>query len=274
MPCEQCSSIPQSTSPSPSPTPPPGIFLDGGAGPYSDGGAGPYSDVGDTESTDSTGIHVHCNTLTDEQFNMLFSYTIANRVSGGANSTRSAFTMPPLPFVDAGEDNTKSLLDTFPLVSHETISEIIHFEFFHPNLYKLDPVSSESSKEYPTLVSLIGPLSIYFQILACYAAASNSTSAVLAIQRASASYSAHLASLNSTYEWSAVLQYHSRFFFRRSREMARGDFSGWCAPDNDLVGEVLLGHNRIQWAHTFKVYSILVVVLILQAWSMLGKHFY
>lgn len=195
--------------------------------------------------------------LTDAQFNMLFSY-IRRALSASENENpprtqmeNSTFTMPAFLFIQQpSATSAESIADNFPHVPPDTIQEILHFEFFPPDLYKLDPISSESTKQYSTLSSLMGPLSVYFQIIGCYAASSNNSSAVLAVQRASLAYCAHLSSLNETYEWSAVLEYHSQFFFRRSREMARGDYSGWQSPDQELMGQLLFPHVRHPRQHS------------------------
>lgn len=181
------------------------------------------------------------------------------------------FRVPPFPFLQSTAATT-TVLDQFlqrhfPLVSRETLQEIIHFEFFPPDLYKLNPMYLEKgldletkTEDYPTFDSLMEPLVVYFQILSCYAASSNSISALLAIHRGSHVYRAHLSSLNRTYKWPAVLEYHSQFFFRRSREMARGDFSGWCSPDNELISQVLLGHDHPQPGSPSSFFPILFIL--------------
>lgn len=212
------------------------------------------------DGAESDVIHVNCNILTDEQLNLLLSH-VAHRAPHVRPSPTltpaSPFIMPPFPAMQAGQplQLDKPIPTLFPSVSPETIFEIIHFEFFPADLYKLDPTSLEKGLDtviiatqdhYPHLASLIVPLHVYFRILGCYAASSNSPDAVVAILNASLAYCAHLSSLNLTYKWPALLQYHNQFFFRRSREMARGKFSGWLAPDNELIAEVLFGHNLSQ----------------------------
>lgn len=158
------------------------------------------------------------------------------------NDSSSSFTAPPLAQTPMPPSDVQALSELFPFVSPETISEIIHFQFFPTDLYKLDPTSA--TKDYPTLASLIDPLFVYFQILGIYAASKNQVSALLSIHRASLIYGSHLSSLDRTYVWPAILEYHFRFFYRRSHEMACGNFSGWYSPDNELLGQHLFGRNQ------------------------------
>ncbi|KAF8154038.1 hypothetical protein B0H34DRAFT_631033, partial [Crassisporium funariophilum] len=138
-----------------------------------------------------------------------------------------------------------SLLDVFPFIPRATIMEIVRFEFHPLNLYKLDVLAQEkaadaqntmdledghftirertgSAKDYPNFASLLKPLLIYFDVLGVYAASSGNVAAILSILRGCTAYCAHLSSLNQTYFWVAILQYHKQFFLKRTKEMARG----------------------------------------------------
>ncbi|KAF9486411.1 hypothetical protein BDN70DRAFT_10947 [Pholiota conissans] len=210
-------------------------------------------------------------TLTNSQWRELMDKGQGSFPSlSGSSHSATATTIPPFvpgPATEANSQSCESLTDQFPYISRATIIEIIRFEFHPLNVYKLDLVSHDkaaetrntldiedgsftvrertgSAKDYPNFASLLEPLLTYFEILGAYAASSGSASSTLAILRGCNAYCAHLSCLNRTYTWSAILQYHKHFFLKRSKEMARSNFSGWLNPDANLMSQFLFGHVR------------------------------
>ena len=63
-----------------------------------------------------------------------------------------------------------------------------------------------SIKEYPGFVSILGLLSVYFEILGTFALSNGNASAVFTNFQGSSAYAQHLFDINTLYKWSAVLQ--------------------------------------------------------------------
>ena len=156
----------------------------------------------------------------------------------------------------------ESLYDLFPLIETGTILDITRHVFKPLDLFRLDPALHDKNMElkttldfengsllakartgslcdYPHLSSLIKPLSTYFNILSAYAASSGNTAATYAISTGGFQYIHHLSTLNQSYQWTAVLQYHKACFMLRCHEMLKGDYSGWAHSDGQLMNSHL-----------------------------------
>uniref|UniRef100_A0A8H7XSH2 Uncharacterized protein n=1 Tax=Psilocybe cubensis TaxID=181762 RepID=A0A8H7XSH2_PSICU len=213
--------------------------------------------------------------LTNEQLEILISRGLIGNQrievpAGPATVTAAPQAAQIPPFISNASSSTapsESLVDLFPDVPRATILEIVQFTFHPFNLNKLDLSAHEkvhdarsslvlendsltvkarigTAKDYPTLQSLLEPLFIYFNILGQYAASSGSARATAEVTSAFAYYCAQITTFSRTYQWHAVLAYHQRFFLRRSKEMAHGDYSGWKVPDAALQAICLTPHTR------------------------------
>ncbi|RPD64168.1 hypothetical protein L227DRAFT_320030 [Lentinus tigrinus ALCF2SS1-6] len=78
--------------------------------------------------------------------------------------------------------------------------------------------------DYPTLQSLVDPLTTYFRILI---AACTSVYDLLQLADGSHQYLSQLVAFEGKYEWAAVLAYHFDFYRAQVREMKRGNYAGW-----------------------------------------------
>ncbi|KAF8814520.1 hypothetical protein BYT27DRAFT_7082109 [Phlegmacium glaucopus] len=181
--------------------------------------------------------------------------------NGAIPVTPPTLSLNPPPFHSSASSVIpigESLYDLFPLVETGTILEITKHTFKPLDLFKLDPTlhdknmdlkttldlengsitakaKSGSLRDYPQFTSLLEPLMVYFNILSAYAASSGNVDATYAIAQGTCLYVQHLSTLNCSYTWHAVLQYHKAFFLLRCREMARGDYSGWTRSDGQLM---------------------------------------
>lgn len=97
-------------------------------------------------------------------------------------------------------------------------------------------------KEYPSLHSLLIPLSTYFAVLQAFSASAGDAHATFLIGLSAARYTAHLLDLHQNYEWTAVVQYHMQFHLHCRQEMLNGSYSGWAQPDQLLMSQYLFGH--------------------------------
>ncbi|KAJ7107272.1 hypothetical protein C8R43DRAFT_905807 [Mycena crocata] len=145
----------------------------------------------------------------------------------------------------------------FPDIEPGTINAVLNHTLRAWDLYLLDPrvqdveptyvfngftssfeKSTSQSEEYSTLDSVIFPLHNYFAILLVHNPKAQRLPVYLL------SYLTHLQSLAADYEWDAVLEYHTLFFNRRSREMEEsGDYSAWSGPDIALLCTSVYPHR-------------------------------
>ena len=169
------------------------------------------------------------------------------------NAPLPPFVAAPSPF--AG----KSLQNQFPEVEAGTLLDIVRHEFRPGDLFKLslrvrdkvDPDRSESSKKisgpyaaYPSLHSLLTPLTTYFSVLQSFAASSGDATAASSIGIGGQRYIAHVLDLHQRYEWLAVVEYHIHFHLRRRCEMADGNYNGWLQADPDLLNSYVYDRRR------------------------------
>ena len=163
------------------------------------------------------------------------------------------FVAAPSPFVG------KSLHNQFPEIEAGMLLEIVHHDFKPDNLFKLslqardktDPDRPESSKKtsgpyaaYPSLHSLLTPLTTYFSVLQSFAASSGDASAASSIGVGGQRYIAHILDLHQRYEWLAVVEYHIHFHLRHRCEMADGNYNGWLQADPDLLNSFVYDRQR------------------------------
>lgn len=180
--------------------------------------------------------------------------------STGLGSTTQSFVGPLTSNPAAGT----SLLRLFPEVEAATIFQIITHEFKAIDLSKLDSRLRDQAqcgylefddgrlqlrnaeptiKDYPTPVSVIYLLQIYFRILMVYA---NPTGKALEVALATNSYAATLLKFSTEFDWHAVLAYHLAFFNRRRRDMLDGNYASWGVIDSELVNKHLTAAVRKQ----------------------------
>ncbi|KAI0355034.1 hypothetical protein OH77DRAFT_1377335, partial [Trametes cingulata] len=149
----------------------------------------------------------------------------------------------------------------FPHIEAGVLLEITRHQFKPSELRKLDPkyrrrtanpvvkfdaavggftICQPSMEEcYPSLQSVVAPLTTYFHILTMFAASSGSLAAVCLVARGAFAYLSQLAQFNEDYQWSAVLAYHLEFHYKRRSCMADGDYSGWDTIDSGLKAKHL-----------------------------------
>ena len=164
------------------------------------------------------------------------------------------FVANPSPFIG------KSLHTQFPEIEAGTLLEIVRHDFKPNDLFKLalrardkaDPDRPESLKKfsgpyaaYPSLHSLLTPLTTYFSILQSFAASSGDATAASLVGIGGQRYIAHILDLHQRYEWLAVVEYHIHFHLRRRCEMAEGDYNGWLRADPDLLNSYVYDRRRI-----------------------------
>jgi hypothetical protein len=99
-------------------------------------------------------------------------------------------------------------------------------------------------REYPSLHSILIPLSMHFAILQAFAASAGDVHATFLIGHSAACYTAHLLELHQNFEWTAVVQYHMQFHLYCHQEMIDGTYSGWSQPDQLLMSQYLFGCAR------------------------------
>lgn len=176
-----------------------------------------------------------------------------------------ALSLPPF-IRSTGADAIvrKSIHSLFPHINAKVLVEIANHTFEPCDLCKLDPTlrvkdknqsldmedgrliirESIDTKDYPSYSSLMTPLSVYFDILQAFAMSGGSVGDCYLIGRGFATYMRHLMSYSSHYEWSAVLQYHLHFHFRRRQDMIDGDYSTWHTVDEELFKDFLFGRVK------------------------------
>ncbi|GLB35400.1 hypothetical protein LshimejAT787_0209650 [Lyophyllum shimeji] len=153
----------------------------------------------------------------------------------------------------------KSLPSLFPAIETSVLLDIARHEFRPIDLCKLDSRFRNKAdverldsaapcvgafKEYPSLHSLLVPLTTYFAILQAFSASAGDAHATFLIGNSAARYTAHLLELHQHYEWTAVLQYHMQFHLHRRQEMLSGSYAGWAQPDQLLMSQYLFGRMR------------------------------
>ena len=163
------------------------------------------------------------------------------------------FVAAPSPF--AG----KSLHNQFPEIEAGTLLEIVHHDFKPDDLFKLslcacdksDPDHPESSKKmsgpyaaYPSLHSLLTPLTTYFSVLQSFATSSGDANAASSIGISGQHYIAHILDLHQHYDWLAVVEYHIHFHLCCWCEMADGNYNGWLQADPDLLNSFVYDRHR------------------------------
>jgi len=154
-----------------------------------------------------------------------------------------------------------TLLYMFPFVKGSLLLAILR-HIFTPNvLYKLDlnrtlnsvPGSisasrraqgQDLSKDYPSLSSLLSPLTVYFRIVATALVSNRDTLKLFAFADGSTKYLSQLVAFSEKYAWSAVIQYHIEVHERRLDEMREGDYTGWGKLDVELQLRHLY-HNEL-----------------------------
>ncbi|KAJ6573095.1 hypothetical protein DFH09DRAFT_1079252 [Mycena vulgaris] len=142
-----------------------------------------------------------------------------------------------------------SISHLFPDIESTAISAVLSHTLRARDLYRLDPrvrdveptyvfnghtstfePSTAKFRQYSSLDSVIFPLHNYFAILLAHNPNAHGLPVYLL------SYLTQLQTLAADYAWDAVLEYHTLFFNRRSREMeASGDYSAWSGPDIALL---------------------------------------
>ncbi|KAF8237877.1 hypothetical protein L208DRAFT_1245138 [Tricholoma matsutake] len=153
----------------------------------------------------------------------------------------------------------KSPPGLFPAIETSVLLEIAQHESHPIDLCKLDlcfrnkvdveHLESTTScvgalKEYPSLHSLLIPLSTYFAVLQAFSASAGNAHATFLIGHSAACYMAHLLDLHQNYKWTAVVQYHMQFHLHCHQEMLNGSYSGWAQPNQLLMSKYLFGHMR------------------------------
>lgn len=169
------------------------------------------------------------------------------------NAPLPPFVATPSPFVG------KSLQNQFPEIEAGTLLEIVRHDSKPDDLFKLslrardkvDPDRSESSKKisgpyaaYPSLHSLLTPLTAYFSVLQSFAVSSGDAITASSIGIGGQRYIAHILDLHQRYEWLAVVEYHIHFHLRRRCELADGNYNGWLQADPDLLNSYVYDRRR------------------------------
>ncbi|KAF9255418.1 hypothetical protein L218DRAFT_884188 [Marasmius fiardii PR-910] len=156
-----------------------------------------------------------------------------------------AFIAGPIP-------ERKSLFATFPRLEASTILDVTRHDLIPTDIHKLDSKlrrkavdqgtlasltsRSGSSKDYPSLSTLLYPFGVYVQILAHFAASSGQILSTGMMQ-----YIMHLNDLNLHYEWDAVLAYHMAYHAEQCYKMRSNNYSGRGKLDDQLITEFLSG---------------------------------
>ena len=217
--------------------------------------------------------------LTADALQVLLAHVARNVVTSASFQTTVSPTTVPVPQENSPPFHSitstivpsgQSLYDLFPLIETSIILDITKHIFKPLDLFKLDPtrhdknvdlktrlyfdngtISAEAAANlgslrdcYPHISSLVEPLTIYFDILSAYAASSGNVAATCAIATGGFHYIRHLSTLNRSYHWDAVLQYHKAFFMIRCRDMLRGDYTGWARSDGQLMNSHL--YHRVR----------------------------
>lgn len=146
------------------------------------------------------------------------------------------------------------MTEMFPTIQPPAlISQIVKNEFRAMDLARLNPRSKRgqfaggcSPRDYPTLQSLLVPLTIYFRVLQAWIAVSGDAEATRVVGEAALRYNMHILDLQGQYQWPAVVRYHMHFHERRRVDMERGDYSKWAVGDRELLHR-LLGDQEHSW---------------------------
>lgn len=148
----------------------------------------------------------------------------------------------------------------FPTLEPSVLSAVMRHTFNEDELYKLDSdsirrkgrvafdrhgrgfdASGTSTEDYPTLPSLLDPLTTYFRILL---AACTDVAHLQQLADGSHQYIARLAAFADRYDWPAVLAYHFDFYRLRLQDMRSGRVSRWGEVDVGLHGQHLAGREK------------------------------
>ncbi|KAF9255887.1 hypothetical protein L218DRAFT_1008034 [Marasmius fiardii PR-910] len=132
----------------------------------------------------------------------------------------------------------KSLFAAFPRLEANVILDVICHDLIPTDLHKLDlklwrkamdqgtihtlTSWSSSSKDYPSLSTLLHSFGLYFLILTHFAASGGHIDMLLC------------------YEWDAVLAYHAE----QCHEMKQNTYTGWGKLNDQLFSEFLTGHLK------------------------------
>jgi hypothetical protein len=146
----------------------------------------------------------------------------------------------------------QSLHTVFPTILPATITKIVEHEFKPIDLARLNPrrrwdqvASGCSLDDYPSLHSLLVPVSVYFAVLqAGVSATSGDAETTRIIGHGGLQYMAHLIELEELFEWPAVVQYHMQFHNKRRHDMVFDDYSPWMVADRELINKLLVGPGR------------------------------
>ncbi|KAJ7139512.1 hypothetical protein C8R44DRAFT_535710, partial [Mycena epipterygia] len=137
----------------------------------------------------------------------------------------------------------------FPTIQQPNlILEIVRHEFKPMDLARLNPrrcwdqfEGGCSLKDYPSLQSLLLPLTMYFRVLQAWVSASGDAQATRVVGECALRYTAHLLDLVEQHPWPTVMQYHMQFHQKRRVDMDRGDYSQWGVGDRGLINRLLDG---------------------------------
>ncbi|KLO10584.1 hypothetical protein SCHPADRAFT_832304 [Schizopora paradoxa] len=137
----------------------------------------------------------------------------------------------------AAKPSLAALRSTFPTIGITIIYAIINHDLRVTDLYKLCPPlverrtnSGDLLSRYPDVLSLVGPLLVYTDILAFPDAVPGQG---LKIMFGIHGYIRQLLRLSEEFEWPDVLAYHVDFWCSRCAEMRRGYFGGWAKASAD-----------------------------------------
>ncbi|KAF9258696.1 hypothetical protein L218DRAFT_816254, partial [Marasmius fiardii PR-910] len=119
----------------------------------------------------------------------------------------------------------------FPRLEASTILDVTRHDLIPTDIHKLNSKlrrkaidqgtltsftsRSGSSKDYPSLSSLLYPFGVYVQILAHFVASGGQINVLLTLSTGFMQYIMHLNNLNLRYEWDAVLAYHMAYHAER-----------------------------------------------------------
>ncbi|KAF9266443.1 hypothetical protein L218DRAFT_858240 [Marasmius fiardii PR-910] len=173
----------------------------------------------------------------------------------------TALAEPVAPaFITGPVPEHKSLFNAFPRLEASIILDVTRHDIIPTDIHKLDSKlrrkaidqgalsaltsRAGSTKDYPSLSALLYPLTIYFQILAHFAASSGHVDVIVCLFSGVLQYIMHLTDLNLRYEWDAVLAYHMAYHAERCHEMKQNIYTGWGKLDEQLSTEFLVGRVK------------------------------
>ncbi|KAK7064748.1 hypothetical protein R3P38DRAFT_2757369 [Favolaschia claudopus] len=183
---------------------------------------------------------------------------------GSLDLERPLPPIPPSPVSDVHSiHDNEELHRLFPDLPPVLITKIVEHEFKPMDLAKLNPRRREekwengcSFADYPSMYSLLAPISSYFCVLqAGMAIKSESAEATRVVGQSGMRYIAHLIELDVAFQWGAVVQYHMQFHNDRRQEMVYSDYSKWAVPDAKLIKKVLEGRERTGHTYDVKLYG-------------------